>query len=97
MKMNRIVDDEMDESEASNVIDDCTSFEEQAELSEKLGYTDKAISKWERGESSPDPDVLLALSNIFNVQIDYFFYDVKVDKTSMINESKETKVRRSEK
>ena len=34
-KMNRIVDDEMDESEASNVIDDCTSFEEQAELSEK--------------------------------------------------------------
>ncbi len=34
-KMNRIVDDEMDESEASNVIDDCTSFEEQAESSEK--------------------------------------------------------------
>ena len=34
-KMNRIVDDEMDESEASNVIDDCTSFEEQAESLEK--------------------------------------------------------------
>jgi len=30
-KMNRIVDDEMDESEAGNVIDDCTSFEEQLE------------------------------------------------------------------
>ncbi len=34
-KMNQIVDDEMDESEASNVIDDCTSFEEQAESSDK--------------------------------------------------------------
>lgn len=30
-KMNRIVDDEMDESEAGNVIDDCTSFEEKPE------------------------------------------------------------------
>lgn len=34
-KMNRIVDDEMDESEAGNVIDDCTSFEEKPEASEK--------------------------------------------------------------
>ena len=34
-KMNRIVDDEFDESEAGNVIDDCTSFEEQSELADK--------------------------------------------------------------
>lgn len=34
-KMNRIVDDELDESEAGNVIDDCTSFEEQAEDADK--------------------------------------------------------------
>ena len=34
-KMNRIVDDEMDESEAGNVIDDCTSFEEQLETADK--------------------------------------------------------------
>lgn len=34
-KMNRIVDDELDESEAGNVIDDCTSFEEQPEAADK--------------------------------------------------------------
>ena len=34
-KMNRIVDDEMDESEAGNVIDDCTTFEEQPEVVDK--------------------------------------------------------------
>ena len=46
----------------------------QAELAEKLNYSDKAISKWERGESTPDADCLLELSKIFNVTIDYFFY-----------------------
>ena len=34
-KMNTIVDDELDESEAGNVIDDCTSFEEKPESVEK--------------------------------------------------------------
>lgn len=34
-KMNRIVDDEFDESEAGNVIDDCTSFEEKPEVKDK--------------------------------------------------------------
>ena len=48
----------------------------QLELAEKMDYSDKAISKWERGESSPDPDALLALANLFDVQIDYFFHDV---------------------
>lgn len=34
-KMNSIVDDEFDESEAGNVIDECTSYEEQPEVVEK--------------------------------------------------------------
>lgn len=34
-KMNSIVDDEFDESEAGNVIDDCTSYEEQPEVADK--------------------------------------------------------------
>ena len=47
----------------------------QAELAEKLNYSDKAISKWERGESTPDAENMLALSKIFNVKIDYFFHE----------------------
>ena len=45
----------------------------QAELAEKLNYTDKAISKWERGESIPDAVVLKQLADTFGVSIDYLF------------------------
>ncbi|MCI5745054.1 MAG: helix-turn-helix domain-containing protein [Erysipelotrichaceae bacterium] len=46
----------------------------QVELAEKLNYTDKAISKWERGESTPDVEVLYMMSQLFGVTIDYFFH-----------------------
>ena len=45
----------------------------QAELAEKINYTDKAVSKWERGESTPDVDVLYNMAEIFGVTVDYFF------------------------
>ncbi len=45
----------------------------QAELAEKLNYTDKAISKWERGESIPDALVLKQIADLFGVSIDYLF------------------------
>lgn len=43
----------------------------QAELAEKLGYSDKSISKWERGEAVPDVYVIKNLSEIFDVSVDY--------------------------
>ena len=43
----------------------------QAELAEKLNYTDKAVSKWERGESVPDIVVLKSIADLFGVYIDY--------------------------
>ncbi len=43
----------------------------QAELAEKMGYTDKAISKWERGESIPDVLTLKALADTFGVTLNY--------------------------
>lgn len=42
----------------------------QAELGEKLHYTDKAVSKWERAESVPDAQTLLMLSRLFGVTVD---------------------------
>ena len=42
----------------------------QAELGEKLFYSDKAVSKWERAESMPDALVLKKLSEIFGVSVD---------------------------
>ena len=51
----------------------------QAELAEKLNYSDKAISKWERGDSIPDVLVLSELADLFSVTVDYFLHEHKED------------------
>ena len=43
----------------------------QFELGEKLNYSDKAVSRWERGEAIPDAYVLLMMAEIFGVTVDY--------------------------
>ena len=43
----------------------------QLELAEKLNYSDKAVSKWERAESIPDVSVLLSIADLFGVSLDY--------------------------
>lgn len=42
----------------------------QEELAEKIGVSRQAVSKWERSESSPDTENLIALSKIYGVKID---------------------------
>lgn len=44
----------------------------QSELAEKINYSDKSVSKWERGEALPDLKVLTQLAGLFGVSIDYF-------------------------
>ena len=41
----------------------------QAGLAEKLNYSDKAISKWERGESMPDVLTLMQLAQLFDISV----------------------------
>jgi len=43
----------------------------QLELAEKLNITDKAVSKWENNHGEPSVDLLLELSKLFDVSIDY--------------------------
>ena len=43
----------------------------QAELGAMLNYSDKTISKWERGEAIPDAYVLTQLAEIFGVSVDF--------------------------
>lgn len=62
----------------------------QKELASIINYSDKAISKWERGECFPnDPKVIINLASLFNVSIEEILngeYNVdnseKKDKTS---------------
>lgn len=41
----------------------------QIDFAEKLNYSDKAISKWERGESLPDIVVLKQIADMFNITV----------------------------
>ena len=42
----------------------------QAELADKINYSDKAVSKWERGEAVPEITVLKQLADLFEVKVD---------------------------
>ena len=43
----------------------------QAGLAEKLGYSDKSVSKWERADGVPDVFCLKAMAELFGVTVDY--------------------------
>ena len=47
----------------------------QAKLAERLNYSDKAVSKWERGESMPDVLTLVQLAELFDVKVDDLIRD----------------------
>ena len=49
----------------------------QKELAEKLNVTDRTISRWECGVSLPDVEMLKTVSIVLNVDINYFYSDVK--------------------
>ena len=44
----------------------------QQEIADKLNYSDKAVSKWERGEGMPDVSVLKTLADIYGVTVNDF-------------------------
>ena len=47
----------------------------QASLAEKLNYSDKAVSKWERGESVPDVLTLMQLAELFGITVNELVCD----------------------
>ena len=47
----------------------------QAKLAERLNYSDKAVSKWERGESVPDVLTLVQLAELFDTSVDDLLKD----------------------
>jgi len=55
----------------------------QEQLAEKLGISRQAISKWERAESSPDTDNLIALARLYQISLDEL---VKLDDTDSDDE-----------
>ena len=51
----------------------------QEALAAQLGVSRQAVSKWERSESSPDTDNLIALAALYGVSLDELLYGKAVD------------------
>lgn len=62
----------------------------QEVLAEKLGISRQSISKWERAESSPEIDNLIALSKIYGLTVDELL-DTSNDKVIVKNINKKEK------
>lgn len=61
----------------------------QMELAEKLNYSDKTISKWERAESSPDISVLAEMAELFGVTLDHLVRTENVEEAVLQHKAKE--------
>lgn len=61
----------------------------QMELAEKLNYSDKTISKWERAESSPDISVLVEMADLFGVTLDYLIRTETIEEAVTKRKEKE--------
>lgn len=66
----------------------------QLELAEKLNYSDKTISKWERAESSPDISVLIEIANLFDITLDYLVQAEHAEVRALDPKSEEVKYNR---
>ena len=51
----------------------------QMQLAEKLGITDKAVSKWERGVAMPDTSIMLELSDILGISVNELLCGEKIN------------------
>lgn len=54
----------------------------QQDLAEKLSYSDKAISKWENGDTMPDIFTIQCIASLFNINIDELISKENVVKSS---------------
>lgn len=64
----------------------------QLELAEKLMYSDKNVSKWERGDAVPDVVILKQLADIYGVTVNDFLVDSdEIAQNDVIVESKKEK------
>lgn len=61
----------------------------QLQLAEKINYSDKAVSRWETGESLPSYEILEELAKIYQVDYAYFFISHNFEEEMMKKQEKE--------
>lgn len=66
----------------------------QLELAEMFGYTDKAVSKWEKGDTLPDVETLYQLASFYGVTLDYLTNDIpQEEKETIISPTNQTNIK----
>ena len=70
----------MDQVKIGKFIASCRKEQEmtQAALAEKLGITDRAVSKWETGKSLPDSGIMLELCELLNINVNELLSGEKI-------------------
>ena len=70
----------MDQIKIGRFIADCRKSVgfTQMQLAEKLGITDKAVSKWERGIAMPDTSIMLELCDILHISVNELLCGEKI-------------------
>ncbi|MBO5711584.1 MAG: helix-turn-helix transcriptional regulator, partial [Acholeplasmatales bacterium] len=70
----------MDQLKIGKFIAECRKEKKltQMQLAEKIGITDKAISKWERGIAMPDTSVMLELCDILSINVNELLNGEKI-------------------
>ncbi|MGO4185011.1 helix-turn-helix domain-containing protein, partial [Paenibacillus sp. TAF43_2] len=68
----------------------------QVELSNLLGVSHQAVSKWEQGECLPDIEVLLKLGQVFSKSVEELLLSERVNGEPVIHEVKNTKIEATE-
>ena len=63
----------------------------QSKLAEKLNYTDKSVSKWERGEAIPPVDVLKDIADLYGVSLDFLVSNTDENALSITPATKKEK------
>lgn len=61
----------------------------QGELAERFSYSDKAVSKWEHGETLPDLQTLQQLADFYGVTIDYLTHEPTEDNKKLYEKAKQ--------
>ena len=80
----------MDQLKIGKFIAECRKQKNltQMQLAEKIGITDKAVSKWERGIAMPDSSIMLELCDILSISVNELLCGEKVimEKNNQQNE-----------
>lgn len=69
----------------------------QIALAEKLGITDRAVSKWETGRSMPDASIMLELCNLLKISVNELLTGEHIDMDNYKEKAEENLIEMQEK